>query len=199
MDKVRQKRRWAPAIWVVLALLSLSESGCLLVAAGAAGGAAAGYAYYRGKVCQAYCANFEDAWAAVHTALTELGMPILSEERHGAEAWIKSQTAEADRVRIKLEVIPSKIPADGPLTQVSVRVGAFGDHPVSERVLCQIGAHLIPSPALAPQTGVYPASVPPPPLTPQTTEPPLTSSSADLSKPTTAPLLPPQPLPAAGK
>jgi hypothetical protein len=198
MDKLRQKGTWVPVIYLVFAVISLGEGGCLLVAAGAAGGAAAGYAYYHGKVCQAYYANFEDAWAATHTALNELGMPILCEERRDPSGWIKSQTAQGDRVKIKLEVVPSRIPADGPMTQVSVRVGTFGDHPVSERVLYQVGAHLIPGPAVNPPPPPGLAPLPAAPMTtPQTTEPPFTSSPT--SAPAAAPLLPPEPIPTTGK
>jgi hypothetical protein len=191
MGKLRQKRLRVSAFYLVLAVLALGQGGCLLVAAGAAGGAAAGYAYYRGKDCQAYCANFEDAWAAVHAALNELGMPILSEERRDAAGWIKTQTGDGERVRIKLDVVPGKFPAEGPLTEVSVRVGAFGDHPVSGRVLCQVGYHLVPGPALNPAPPTSLAPIAPATLTPpQTIEPPLTSSGASL---------PLEPTPVTGK
>jgi hypothetical protein len=191
MDKMRQERYWTPAFCLMVAGLSLCQGGCLLVAAGAAGGAAAGYAYYRGKVTQAYCANLEDTSAAVHAALNELGMAIVSEEKSGTGGCIKTQTGDGDRVRIQLAVVPSKFPAEGPLTEVSVRVRAFGDHPVSERILCQVGYHLVPAPALNPPPP-SPSQVPPASLiAPQSGEPPLTSSQG--------PFLPNQPVPATGK
>jgi len=175
----------------------------LLVAAGAASGAYAGYAYYQGRLCQSYVANFEDAWAATHTALGELGMPIIGEERQTNCGVIKTQTSDGDRVRIALDVIPSRIPAEGPLTRICVRVGTFGDHPVSERVLYQVGAHLIASPVPLPLSPSGPrpvANAPgsdvPIPAPGQTTEPPLTSSSqpAQNAPPATPPLLPPEPV-----
>ena len=205
MGKLRRKRVWAA--YLIVAVIAICQSGCLLIAAGAAGGAAAGYAYYQGRICQSYVANFEDTWAATHTALSELGMPILSEERQTDCGVIKTQTADGDRVRIALDAVPSRIPAEGSLTRICVRVGTFGDHPVSERVLYQVGAHLTVCPAAVP----LPASSPPPvanasgsvepPLSPipasaQTAEPPLTYSSGSPSNgpPTTPPLLPPEPV-----
>jgi hypothetical protein len=192
---------WAP--YLIVAIVAICQSGCLLIAAGAAGGAAAGYAYYQGRICQSYIANFEDAWAATHAALGELGMPVLSEERQTNCGVIKSQTADGDRVRIALDVVPSRIPAEGSLTRICVRVGTFGDHPVSERVLYQVGAHLVVCPvpfaAIPPPVANAPGSdtapLSPVPVPAQTAEPPLTSHTETSSNvpPATPPLLRPEP------
>ena len=199
----RLRRKWCWAAYLIVAAGAICQGGCLLVAAGAAGGAFAGYAYYQGRICQSYVANFEDAWAATHTALGELGMPIVGEERQTNCGVIKTQTSDGDRVRIALDVIPSRIPAEGSLTRICVRVGTFGDHPVSERVLYQVGAHLVasPVPVPLPTSGPRPvANAPgsdvPIPAPGQTTEPPLTSSSqpAQNAPPATPPLLPPEPV-----
>jgi hypothetical protein len=158
MDKLRRDSSWL--MYVVVASATLCQGGCLLVAAGAAGGAAAGYAYYKGRICQSYVADFEDAWAATHTALAELGLPVISEERQTNCGTIKSQTSDGDRVRIALDVIPSRIPVEGSLTRICVRVGTFGDHPVSERVLSQVGAHLVVGPVVYPPPGPVPPPSP---------------------------------------
>ena len=105
----RLRRKWGWAVYVIVAAAAVCQSGCLLVAAGAAGGAAAGYAYYQGRTCQSYVANFEDAWAATHTALGELGMPIVGEERQTNCGVIKTQTSDGDRVRIALAGAPTAV------------------------------------------------------------------------------------------
>jgi len=190
MDKLRW--HWNRAACLLLAILAVGQSGCLLIAAGAAGGAAAGYAYYNGRVCQSYVANFEDAWAATHTALGELGMPILKEERQTSCGVIKTQTSDGDRIRIALDVIPSRIPAEGSLTRICVRVATFGDHPVSERILYQVGAHLVASPFMVPTPESPPTQLPQ--TNSPTSEPPLTSTPAPpQTAPATPPLLPPEP------
>ena len=194
MDKLRWS--WSRAACLLLAVAAAGQSGCLLVAAGAAGGAAAGYAYYNGRVCQSFVANFEDAWAATHAALGELGMPVLSEERQTGCGIIKTQTSDGDRIRVALDVIPSRIPAEGSLTRICVRVATFGDHPVSERILSQVGAHLVASPFTLPPAGSPPLQAPIVPQTPSpTSEPPLTSTPApsQTAPPATPPLLPPEP------
>jgi hypothetical protein len=139
---------------VLLATAALASSGCLLVAAGAAGGAAVTYAYCKGKVCGQYNAALPDCWAATHTALLELGMPIEKEDRGGSTGFIVTRATDGERVRIYLDTLPSQIPAEGQLTRISVRVATFGDYSLSERIMDQIGRHLAPPPvAVAPPLG----------------------------------------------
>ena len=156
MPRQALKRRYLRTTHLVLFLVALANSGCLLATtAGIAGGAAVGYAYCKGRVCETYNAGTEDTWAATRTALVELGMPIVKEERKGSEGFIESRTADGDRVRVYMEPEMSRIPAEGQISRVSVRVAVFGDRPVSDRILDQLGAHL----AFAPLPGV---GTPPP-------------------------------------
>jgi hypothetical protein len=192
MPRHSLKIRSTHAIHLALVLLALGNSGCLLATAGIAGGAVVGYAYCNGKVCEAYNAACDDTWAATRTALAELGMPIMKEERKGSEGFLESRTADGEHVRIYLQTDTSKIPAEGQITWVCVRVATFGDHPVSNRILDQVGAHLaaaplpgIPAPPPAAAARVIPtgsSSSSPPAGFPQQTGPP--------------PLLPPEPVPA---
>jgi len=133
------------AAYALLLVVTLANSGCLLIAAGAAGGAAVGYAYANGRVYETYNANLNDAWAATETALRELGMPIVKEERKGDGGFLESRSADNATVRIYVDALASKIPAEGPLSRVSVRVATFGDKPFSNRLLDQVGMHLVPA------------------------------------------------------
>ena len=155
MRQCCQSIRPARAIYLALAGLALANSGCLLVAAGAAAGGAAGYAYYQGKVTRAYSASVNDTSAAVHSALAELGMPVEAETPEAGSTFIDSRTADGERVRLSVQAAAGAVPADGPLTEVSVRVGniGFGDDAVSERILYQVGAHLVARPGAGPPPG----------------------------------------------
>jgi hypothetical protein len=177
MERAGLKRKWVGAAYLVLAVATLANSGCLLVAAGAAAGGAAGYAYVQGNVSHTYNADLANTRAAVHSALNDLGMPVEKEEQDAAGAFIQTRLADGDPVKIHLETLASRIPAEGPLTEVGVRVATFGDHPMSERIHYQVGAHLAsgsgatPPPPLAPTLGpVQPAAGAPGVLT---AEPPL--------------------------
>lgn len=178
-------RRWT---YLALGLLALANGGCLAVAAGAAGTAAVGYAYCKGKVSQTYSSSFDNTWSATRAALGDFGMAIASEERTpGGTGTLHTKTSDGTSVKIDLEVEPSPIPAETTVTKVSVRVGVFGDDPLSERLLQQIGAHLVPAgppvpgapanPANVQQTGGWvpaPPATPPPPAgaPPSSAEPP---------------------------
>lgn len=144
------------AALAVVAGMLLANGGCLFLAASAAvgGAAGAGYVYYKGKVSRPYVANYNDVWAATHTALTELGLRVESEGRDALTGEIHSQLADGSKVRIYFDVKESKLPAEGSVTVVGVRVGAFGDEAASMRILSQIDMHLThPQPAAAALVG----------------------------------------------
>ena len=150
-------------VYLLLAAVALSTGGCLLVAAGAAGAGAATYVYIRGKVCQEYAAGFGDTWAAVQKSLQELALPLEANENNGKTGKVTSRTADGSAITIDLEVLTSRIPAEGTLTRVCVRVGLVGDQALSERILGQINSHLAPpgaAPAPVPTAGA-PAWTPP--------------------------------------
>lgn len=196
--------RYRLGVLCVLAAISFLQSGCLLAAAGIAGAAAAGTAYAKGKICALYNARPTDAWAATKQAVTEMGMPILKEEFDGAEGMIQTRTAEGEMVRIYLEARTSAFPSDGPITKICIRVATFGDWPISERIMAQIGSHLAPPSAVVPAQMPLPGP-PPSPIVqaqalqsapaPQTTAPPLATTPQ--STPPGSQGLPAQPIPIA--
>jgi hypothetical protein len=153
--------------YLLLAASALASGGCLAVAvgAGAAGAAAVGYTYYRGGVGQDYAADFNTAWAAVHLALADLQMSAQGMQRDSEhEGSIDSTTGEGKNVHIALETRPGKVPADGPITQIHVRVGLVGDRTLSERLLGQIQMRLTapPQPVRLPAAASLPQTAPPP-------------------------------------
>jgi hypothetical protein len=152
------QRKWERGVYLGLALLALANGGCLLVAAGAAAGGAAALAYYEGAVCRTYAASFEDTWAATQTALTELGMPFEAAERNEKNGSLTSRLADGDKVRIHLDSVPGRFPAEGTVTRVCIRVAVFGDHPVSHGILNQIGSQLVPPGWVPPQPATPPAN-----------------------------------------
>ncbi len=159
------------ALQVVAAALALLNGGCLAAAVGAcaAGAGVTCNAYAKGKVCHLYTTDLDDAVAAVRTALVDMGLAIEKEIVKPNTAFFRTRTGDGERIRIYLDREPSRIPADGSMTRISVRVGTFGDHPLSERVLFQIGAHLIPQPRGEVQGPASPPlPVTPPPTLPET-------------------------------
>jgi hypothetical protein len=147
MEQRAASRRVRAVLGLALAVAALVQSGCLIVAAGVVGGAAAtGYFYYKGQVCQEYFASLGDTLAAVRAALADLQFPVTSEESNSDNVYVTSRTADGSTIRLKLDLVPSRVPAEGTLTRVCVRIGTFGDEPLSKRILDQIGLHLVPTP-----------------------------------------------------
>jgi hypothetical protein len=140
-------------LYLVAAGLVLANSGCLAVALGtvAAGGtAAAAYAYANGKYYRDYTTKKD---------------------------YIESKTGDGDPIKIYVESIPSRVPAEGGVVRVGVRVGAFGDQAVSARILDQVSLHLVapvqvrpdgplPPPPPPQRLQPLPYETPPPPLAP---------------------------------
>jgi hypothetical protein len=142
--------KWRTLGYLALAAGALVNGGCLAVAAGAAaGGAVAGYAYYKGSVPREYPALLDQTWLAAQTALADLNMPVVGAEHKEGRGLLEAR-AGGDRVEVALEAVPSPEPGGGPLTRVSVRVGVFGDRSLSERLLDQIQARLAAPAATTP-------------------------------------------------
>jgi len=172
----RKWKKWrSGAALLGLGAALTATSGCLWLAASAAvgGAAGAGYVYYKGKVTQPYNASLDHVWAASHTALAELGMGVESESRDNISGTIYSTLANGEKVRIYLDVKESKIPAEGPLTVVAIRVGMIGDEGASVRILHQIDAHLTHPPVVSRPGGPPPAGGWNPVVQAKATEPPL--------------------------
>jgi hypothetical protein len=165
------------AVYLVLAALALSNSGCLALAAGAAAAAVggAGYVYLQGNVYEDYNARLDDVQQATQVALADLKMPVVHSGREADHAAVESRTADGQSVQISLTKLPGRIPADPAGTHVVVRAGAFGDKAVSGRVLDQIATHL-PSGAR-----VVPAAAPP--AAAVTPEPPLAAPQQQTAPP----------------
>jgi hypothetical protein len=185
MQEAGPSRASAATRWLLglaVAALAVAQAGCLVVAAGAAAGAAAtGYVYYKGKLYRDFPASIGDIQLATRSALVDLQFPLVTQEEKTGGVYFASKTTDGTPIRIWLEMVPSRVPADGTMTRVSVRVGAFGDEGVSIRILDQVAAHLvIPAPArpqaaaasppappvIQPAGAVLPGETAPPPLAP---------------------------------
>jgi hypothetical protein len=187
------------------ALFALVQGGCAVVAVGAAAaGGGAAYAYYKGKVCDEYPTSIADARAAVKTALQELHMPVLRDDGQQTSGTIESRTSDDTGVTITLETQPSRIQAEGTVTRICVRVGTFGDNPVSNRIHDQISQHLVPQGRLQPQPSTTASngtvSSKEPPLAQWAPSPgsgpaPQSSQTATTPTPATTPSLPAAPMP----
>src|SRR5262249_33061098 len=133
------------ALYVMMATLACASSGCLAAAIGACAGGAGicAHSYCQGKVSQVYIADLNDAFAATKAGVAESGLGTEKEKGDGAHVVLRSRTGDGSRIRIDLRRQPSRIPAEGPVTEIGIRVATFGDRPLSDRILYQISSHLV--------------------------------------------------------
>ncbi|HTU19409.1 MAG TPA: DUF3568 family protein [Gemmataceae bacterium] len=152
-------------LYALVAVLALAQAGCLLALAGAAGGAAAtGYFYCKGRLYRDYPNCLPDVYRAVQAALLDLHLPIFTEEAKDGKAFLVTKTTNGKKVRIYLNCLSSPIPADGTITRMAIRVGAFGDESVCVRIFEQTAlrlGHPVPV-APAPPPGAPPVGAPVP-------------------------------------
>lgn len=126
-------------VFSVLAVLALGatvmlNSGCLLVAAGAAG--AGTVAYVRGELTASLGNEFGAVTKATGRAIEELKFAKVSESADALSARFVVRTAQ-DK---KIEIVLTKVGEE--LTKVEIRVGVFGDETVSMTILDKIKANL---------------------------------------------------------
>ncbi len=110
-------------------------SGCLAVAAGAAGAGAA-VAYVRGELKATVEANFNRTVTAANAAVADLQFAKISEKRDALAAVIVARTALDKKIEITVENGGQTV------STVKIRVGLVGDESLSLTILDKIKARL---------------------------------------------------------
>jgi len=109
---------------VCLMLLATAGCGAILVGGGAALGT---FAYVNGEATGTYDTSLDKAFAASKAVCAELGIPVLKEEKDNSSAKIQGKL-NGDTVIISLELVGEDI------TEISVRVGLWGNESASRRI-----------------------------------------------------------------
>lgn len=119
----------------LLAALPIAfTSGCLAVAAGAAG--AGTVAYIRGELDTSLSYNLDAVDRATNRAAEQLRFAKINEGADALARVIVLRTAEDKKIEVKLTRTTDT------LTQVRIRVGVFGNEAVSRALLEKIQANL---------------------------------------------------------
>lgn len=110
------------------------NAGCIAVAGAAAG--AGTVAYIRGELSADIDRKIEVVAKATNRAIPEVQLAKISEQKDVASAVFIARTREDTRVEIKLTRTTDT------LTRVRIRVGIFGDEPLSRALLDRIREEL---------------------------------------------------------
>jgi hypothetical protein len=118
----------------MLLVSMLANSGCLAVAAGAGTGAAV--AYVRGQLEATTPHDFEPVVTATNLAIQQLQFAKVSERKDALLDTIIVRNAADKKIEIRLENSARN------LTKIRIRIGIFGDEPLSIAIFEKIKANL---------------------------------------------------------
>lgn len=118
------------AIWMVLGGMILFNTGCVVLGAGAVGGAAAGSVYAQGELYHAYSIPIDKAWKASEEVVAEKNMKVTRKyiENMERNRVIRGKTPEGKDFQISLEAKAADV------TVIRVRIGTFGDEAYSQKI-----------------------------------------------------------------
>ena len=123
-------------ILLASALVSLT-GGCLLFVAGAAAGAgAAGYAYVNGVLKATEPASLDRVWSASTGAMKDLEYRISKQTKDALTGELIARNASDKKIEIQLKKVSDNS------TEISIRVGTFGDENLSRVILDKIKKRL---------------------------------------------------------
>ena len=131
-------KKIARSLLVCVAVLVMTfTSGCVLAILGLGVGAGiAGTAYYDGKLTSTLNATPEQIKPATEAAFKELGISLVSSTTNSLEATITGTSAEDSSV-----TVTASLKKNGN-SKLGVRVGAFGDQALSEKIYSAIDRRL---------------------------------------------------------
>jgi hypothetical protein len=125
-------------ILVLLAACPFILTGCLAAAAvgGAAAAGAGTVAYIKGELKATEEATLNKTWEATVAAIDELQFLVVNKIKDNVSAEIEAKTADNKTVKIQLKRVTDN------LTDISIRIGTFGDESLSRYILSKIEAKL---------------------------------------------------------
>ncbi len=126
--------RFLVTLWVI-AIGSQLGCAALLLGGGAVAGAGM-VAYAKGELIAVEDADLDRVWAAAQGAMDDLDFVIQSRLTTAGSAKLIARGAGSRRVTVAVE---RRV---GNLTEISVRVGYFGDEPLSRLILQKIRRRL---------------------------------------------------------
>lgn len=121
---------------MMLAAILALGGGCALFVVGAAAGAGVGgYAYANGELKSSETVTYDTACAATLAAMKDLGFAVVEEKKDALTDKITARSTADKKVYVTL----AKQSATS--TEIRIRVGTFGDEPLSRQVMDKIKSH----------------------------------------------------------
>lgn len=118
---------------IILGVGLLMNSGCALLVGGAAG--AGTVAYLKGELKTNEDVPINKLFNATQAALKEMGYTVKKFEKAALSAKFVALTADDKTININLKK------RNDYLTEISIRIGTFGDESLSKQILEEIKKH----------------------------------------------------------
>jgi len=115
---------------LLLVYAALMVQGCVMAAVGA--GAAGTVAYIRGDLEVVEPASFDEVYVVTRAVLEELELNVIKDSKDAISAVIVALDAEDKKITIKLSGTTQRT------TEISIRVGLFGDETKSRTIYQKI-------------------------------------------------------------
>jgi hypothetical protein len=120
-----------------LAVLLALGAGCAaVVVGGAVAAGAGGYAYVKGEVKATESASLDKAWNATLAAMKDLQYPVTARAKDALSAEVTARNASDKKITVRLTKLFEET------TEIRIRVGTFGDEPLSRVILDKIKKRL---------------------------------------------------------
>jgi hypothetical protein len=121
---------------VFLGLMVVYLSGCIVAAVGVGAAAAAGVGYVKGDLQAVLDEDIDRVYHASINALEELELPITGRDKTALDAKLISRNSSDKKIQIKLKRTEENY------TEISIRIGTFGDEAQSRSIYDKIKSHL---------------------------------------------------------
>lgn len=120
---------------LLLSVATMFMSGCAAVVVGAGAGAGA-YAYSKGELKSVEAASLDKVYKAVEKTVTEMNFVVETKSKDALVGEVVCKGAGDKTIKIKLKFVTDKT------TEVSIRVGFWGDENFSYQILKKIRDNL---------------------------------------------------------
>ena len=118
---------------IILGMGLLMNSGCAAVlVGGAAAGGAGAVLYIKGELHSTEDVSLDRAWNATQAAIKDMGFTVTAKDKDAVSAELVALTADNKKISIILNRKADNV------TEISIRVGTFGDESMSRLILEKI-------------------------------------------------------------
>ncbi len=126
------KAKYQTFLSLCISALLFFNQGCAVVLLGGAAAGVGTVAFMRGELKSTQTIPFDLAWSATLATAEESGFLVIKEQKDAFSAVLMLRDAKNRKIQINLKKESES------LTEIGIRVGVFGDQPISQTLLQKI-------------------------------------------------------------